>query len=163
MKLCSVASDSVDHAIARQAPLPMEFSRQEYWRGLPFPTPGHLPNSGTEPRLLCLLHWQAGSLPLAPPEKRQHQTKGPLIPPLWGQLSQAFTHDTKGFSGSTASSSVPQKDHPRALCHKRRLTPTSYHTTGMTTLKKAQRNLEILPLREGSFVSFLIKLKRISW
>ena len=141
MKLCSVASDSVDHAIARQAPLPMEFSRQEYWRGLPFPTPGHLPNSGTEPRLLCLLHWQAGSLPLAPPEKRQHQTKGPLIPPLWGQLSQAFTHDTKGFSGSTAS----------------------YHTTGMTTLKKAQRNLEILPLREGSFVSFLIKLKRISW
>ena len=49
IKLCSVASDSVDHAIARQAPLPMEFSRQEYWRGLPFPTPGHLPNSGTEP------------------------------------------------------------------------------------------------------------------
>ena len=103
--------------------------------------------------LLCLLHWQAGSLPLAPPEKRQHQTKGPLIPPWWGQLSQAFTHNTKGFSGSTASSSVPRKDHPRALFHKR-LTPTSYHTTGMTTLKKAQRNLEILPLREGQFCQF---------
>ena len=27
----------------------MEFSRQEYWNGLPFPTPGHLPNPGIEP------------------------------------------------------------------------------------------------------------------
>ena len=30
--------------VALQAPLSMEFSRQEYWNGLPFPTPGHLPN-----------------------------------------------------------------------------------------------------------------------
>ena len=33
---------------ARQAPLSMEFHRQEYWGGLPFPTPGDLPNSGIE-------------------------------------------------------------------------------------------------------------------
>ena len=32
--------------VARQAPLSMRFSRQEYWSGLPFPTPGDLPNSG---------------------------------------------------------------------------------------------------------------------
>ena len=32
--------------IACQAPLSMEFSRQEQWSGLPFPTPGHLPDSG---------------------------------------------------------------------------------------------------------------------
>jgi len=31
---------------AYQAPLSMEFSRQEYWRGLPFPSPGNLPNPG---------------------------------------------------------------------------------------------------------------------
>ena len=31
--------------IARQAPLSMGFSRQEYWSGLPFPLPGDLPNS----------------------------------------------------------------------------------------------------------------------
>ena len=36
-------------AVARQAPLSMEFSRQEYWSGLPFPSPGDLPNTGTEP------------------------------------------------------------------------------------------------------------------
>ena len=34
---------------AHQAPLPMKFSRQEYWSGLPFPTPGDLPDPGIEP------------------------------------------------------------------------------------------------------------------
>ena len=36
--------------VARQAPLSMGFSRQEYWSGLPFPSPGDLPNPGLEPR-----------------------------------------------------------------------------------------------------------------
>ena len=31
-------------------PLPMGFSRQEYWSGLPFPSPGNFPNAGIEPR-----------------------------------------------------------------------------------------------------------------
>ena len=35
--------------ITHQAPLSMEFSRQEYWSGLPFPSPGDLPNPGNEP------------------------------------------------------------------------------------------------------------------
>ena len=34
---------------ARQAPLSVGFSRQEYWSGLPFPSPGDLPRPGTEP------------------------------------------------------------------------------------------------------------------
>ena len=38
--------------IARQAPLSMGFSRQEYWSGLPFPTPGDLPNPEVEPASL---------------------------------------------------------------------------------------------------------------
>ena len=42
-------SDSVTPWIAaRQASLSMGFSRQEYWTGLPFPSPGDLPNPGTE-------------------------------------------------------------------------------------------------------------------
>ena len=53
--------------IARQAPLSMGLSRQEYWSGLPFPPPGDLPNSGIKPVSVCLLHGQMGSLPLAPP------------------------------------------------------------------------------------------------
>ena len=36
--------------VACQAPLSMGFSRQDYWSGLPFPSPGDLPNPGIEPR-----------------------------------------------------------------------------------------------------------------
>ena len=50
--------------VAHQAPLSMGFSRQEYWSGLPFPSPGDLPDPGIKPHLLHLLHWQVDSLPL---------------------------------------------------------------------------------------------------
>ena len=46
--------------VARQAPQSMEFSRQGYWSGLPFLSPGDLPNPGIEPRSPAL---QADSLP----------------------------------------------------------------------------------------------------
>ena len=45
--------------VAHQAALSMGFSRQEYWNGLPFPSPGDLPNSGIKPRSPAL---QADSL-----------------------------------------------------------------------------------------------------
>ena len=48
--------------VAHQAPLSMGFSRQQYWSGLPFPSPGDLPDPGSKP---CLLHWQEYSLPLS--------------------------------------------------------------------------------------------------
>ena len=51
------------------APLSMGFSRQEYWRGLSFPSPGDLLDPEIELPPLCLLHWQGGSSPLAPPGK----------------------------------------------------------------------------------------------
>ena len=44
----------------------MEFSRQEYWSGLSFPSPGDLPNPGIEPRYFAL---QGDSLPAEPLEK----------------------------------------------------------------------------------------------
>ena len=47
-----------------QAPLSMEFSRQEFWNGLPFSFPKDPPDPGSNPCFLCLLHWQADSLPL---------------------------------------------------------------------------------------------------
>ena len=52
--------------VAHQAPLSMGFSRQEYWRGYPFPSPGHLPDPGIEPASPVL---QASSLPSEPPGK----------------------------------------------------------------------------------------------
>ena len=46
----SVTSDSaIPWTVTHQAPPSMGFPRQEYWSGLPFPSPGDLPNPGIEP------------------------------------------------------------------------------------------------------------------
>ena len=50
--------------VAHQAPPSMEFSRQEYWSGLPFPSPGDLPDLGIELGSPTL---QADALPSEPP------------------------------------------------------------------------------------------------
>ena len=52
--------------VAYQAPLSMEFSRQEYWSGLPFPSSEALPNPGIKPTSPAL---QADTLPSEPPGK----------------------------------------------------------------------------------------------
>ena len=59
-----VVSDSfvIPWTVARQAPLSMGFSRQEYWSGLPCPPPGDLPNLGIKTASPAL---QADSLPLS--------------------------------------------------------------------------------------------------
>ena len=53
--------------VAYQAPPSVGFSRQEYWSGLPFPSPGDLPNPGTEPRSPAL---EADALTSEPPRKQ---------------------------------------------------------------------------------------------
>ena len=55
----SVVSDSViPWTVPCQAPLSMEFSRQEYWSGLPFPSPGIFPTQGSNPgSLACCGPW----------------------------------------------------------------------------------------------------------
>ena len=70
--LSTVCAQSFSHVqlfetpwtIAHQAILSMEFSRQEYWSGLPCPPPGDLPNPGIEPRSPTL---QVDSLLSEPP------------------------------------------------------------------------------------------------
>ena len=54
--------------VACQAPLSMEFSRQEYWSGLPLPSPGDIPDPGIKPGSPAL---QADSLLSQPPGKLQ--------------------------------------------------------------------------------------------
>ena len=65
-------SDSViPWTVASQPPLSMEFSRQEYWSGLLFPSPADLPDLGIEPGSPAL---QAASLLSEPPERRPYNT-----------------------------------------------------------------------------------------
>ena len=52
--------------VACQAPPPVGFSRQKYWSGLPCPPLGIFLTQGSNSQLLHFLHWQEGSLPLAP-------------------------------------------------------------------------------------------------
>ena len=71
MSVCSVMSYSFttpwtgDH----QAPLSMEFFRQEYWSGLPFSSPKDLPNPGIEPTSLASPTLAGNSWPVEPPGK----------------------------------------------------------------------------------------------
>ena len=63
--VCSVMSDPKGH----QACLSMGFSRQEYWSGLPFSTPGDLPDPGIEPTSLPSPALAGGFFTAWPPEK----------------------------------------------------------------------------------------------
>ena len=61
-----VSNFATPWTVAYQAPLSMGFSRQECWSGLPFPSPGDLPDPGIEPGSHVL---QADALPSEPPGK----------------------------------------------------------------------------------------------
>ena len=70
-RLCLILCNP--QSAACQVSLSMGSRRQEYWSGLPFPSLGDLPNSGTEPLSRHCLHWQAESLPLSLPwEAQEH-------------------------------------------------------------------------------------------
>ena len=61
-----MSDSAIPWTVASQVPLSMGFYRQEYWSGLPFPSPGDLSNPGIKPRSPAL---QAESLPSKPPGK----------------------------------------------------------------------------------------------
>ena len=72
-QLCPTLCNPVDYS--SQGSLSMEFSRQDYWSGLPLPFPGDLPDPGIEPGFPVL---QADSSPSEPPGKSL-QGKGPCF------------------------------------------------------------------------------------
>ena len=103
--------------VACQAPLSVEYFRQEYWSELPFPPPGDLPTQWLN------LHWQVGSLPLAP-------RRSPIWnvgPHLWQQIdgSQPNTNNNQNYQKGALvvpSQSIPESftavnsTAPRAGC-----------------------------------------------
>ena len=84
-------------AVAHQALLSMEFSRQKYRSGLPFPSPGDLPDPGIEPRSPEL---QADSLPSEPPGMAQYRE----VSRIWHQwpLGLARLHYLLNISNVSA-------------------------------------------------------------
>ena len=77
----------------------MGFSRQEYWSGLHRPPlQGIFPTQGSNPRLLGLLHWQAGSLPLALRKSRTHLTSDVLVMETCKCIFQTYFHGTNSHN-----------------------------------------------------------------
>ena len=66
---------------ACHASLFMEFYKQEYWNGLPCPPSGIFQTQGSNPCLLCLLHWQADSLPFRSDQISRSIVSDSLRPP----------------------------------------------------------------------------------
>ena len=100
MKICwsftvCVGAQSLSHVwlfatqwtIACQAPLSMGFSRQEYWSGLPFPSPGYLPDSRIEPMSLASPALAGRFFTTVPPGK-------PPKPSLYGLSNRVFNTTT---------------------------------------------------------------------
>ena len=91
---------AIPWTVAYQASQSVGFSRQEYWSGLPFPSPGDLPNPGIEPRSPAL---QADALASEPPAALSLSTKRPTggaavalllycrVTPPGGGIEQNFT------------------------------------------------------------------------
>ena len=81
LQLCLTLCNPMDHSLLGSSV--HGFSRQEYWSGLPFPSPGHLSNPGIKPVSLLSPALAAGSLPLGNPlnslynslKKRKWRTK----------------------------------------------------------------------------------------
>ena len=97
--------------VARQAPLSMGFPRQEYWSGCHFLLQGVFPTEGSNPHLLCVLYWQAGSFPLAPPEK----PKGSALTPLTQQSQPSFFRELQ-FTEYPASRGYWSGEENHLLC-----------------------------------------------
>ena len=84
-RCCHVRLFATPWSVAHQAPLSMEFSRQEYWGGLSFPSPEDLPNPGIEPRSPAL---QADAFTIW--ATREAQAKAVLVGKTRGEWNENF-------------------------------------------------------------------------
>ena len=106
---CLTLCDPMDRS--HQVPLSMQFSRQEYWSRLPFPSPGDLPDPGIEPRSPTL------------GERSLHRLFLPAEPPGSIILSETWTSpQCHSFPAIYQSTQQPRsRDHDWALCKQQKL------------------------------------------
>ena len=114
MCVCSVMSDFVTlWTVALQAALSMEFSRQEYWRGLPFPSPGDLPDPEIKPMSGV---FSAGRLILYHCATWTSESPGaPKFPFLLISLTQLFGAETLKAASLTCCQQIPLASQGRKM------------------------------------------------
>ena len=86
----------------------MGFLRQEYWNGLPFPPPGDLPNSGTEPTSLASPALAGGFLPTVTPGKPKNKCHLHKTTQLYMLISMSQLATPNLLIRSTATFHSPQ-------------------------------------------------------
>ena len=96
---------------AHQAPLSMGFSRQEHWKGRPFPSPGDLPNPGIEPRSPTL---QAGSLP-AEPQGHGANIDKPLQQNVYTEANRSHWSHTSHSDLQSLSPLLPSREDVKGV------------------------------------------------
>ena len=144
--------------VAHQAPLSMGFSRQEYCSGLPFPSPGDLPDPGIKPKFPAL---QADPLVSEPPGKPQMiYTPSPNMPGRTEPWRDTKDHWLDGlfprhtYSSLLAGRALDLSEHvqegsqslvptPSSLCHLGDLNPVASagHLGWLTQDKKGHTHL----------------------
>ena len=125
--------------VAHQTPLSMGVLRQEYWSGLPFPSPGNLPDPGIEPKSLTL---QTDSLPSEPPEKSINVNWALRVEHWSNRFSVFMKRNTREFSLCLCDFSSLSLPHP----------PLSVRTNGEASLggKSSYQNLTLLAPLSGT-------------
>ena len=112
-----------DPTVACQAPMTMKLSQQEYWSGLPFPSPGDLPNPGNEPGFPAL---QVDSLSSEPPgealKENQEWGDGEEISQSQQTTKSELYFDWQRYSASFTLADLTtiqnKKSHPIFLLYK---------------------------------------------
>ena len=102
--------------VTHQAPLSMEFSRQEYWSGLPFPPPGHLPDPGIERSFPVS---QADSLSSEPPGRQVIFKSKETVLCGNGRVAAVFREDSEsGIEDKELQKKFKRADQKDALSGK---------------------------------------------
>ena len=105
------------HVLLCATPWTVQAPLSKYWSGLPFPS-GDLPDLRIKPCLLGLLHWQAGSLPLAPPGKPNKDAEQQKFSNTAGINAQWYWYHGKQLSsffpsGTSGKESACQRNRLR--------------------------------------------------
>ena len=108
-----------------QAPLSTEFSRQEYWSGMPCQLPEDLTHQVLNLHLLCLQLWQAVSIPLAPSGKSDLEDRESSQSNLWSEFCPISTGPPGPGHRIAHRSLVPALLEQESLCDGTHLDPPS--------------------------------------
>ena len=161
-----MSDSAIPWSVAHQAPLSMEFSRQEYQSGFPFPSPGDLPNPGTEPRFPA---FQADSLPSEPPGKPKGylntiSTWRSLVGcHLWGPHRVGHDWSDLAAAAAAAAHELPQcSSHAISLSQGKKKVPLPHSSSICVRLHLFPVSLVLMSIQTKSHIQMLMEVHQVT-